>query len=83
MEYLYYLIAVVILFVILKLISLPMRLILKLLINAIMGGVVLFAINLIGAQFGFALDINWLTALVVGFLGLPGVIIVVILHFLM
>ena len=58
-----------------------MKLIIKLVLNAIIGGVVLFIINLIGASFGFSLDITWLAALIVGFLGIPGVIIVAILQF--
>ena len=83
MEYLSFLIAMIILYVILKLISLPMKLIIKLLLNAFIGGVVLFLINLIGEQFGFTLEINWITSLIVGFFGIPGVIVVVLLHFFM
>ena len=83
MEYLSFLIAMIVLYVILRLIALPMRLIIKLLLNALIGGVVLFLINLIGEQFGFTLEINWITSLIVGFFGIPGVIIVVLLHFFM
>lgn len=83
MSYLSFFIAIVILFIVLKLIALPIKLIIKLMVNAFLGGLILFLINLVGAQFGFVLDINWLTSLIVGFLGVPGVIIVVILHFLM
>ena len=71
--------AMIVLFIILKIISLPIKLIVKLLFNALIGGVVLYLINLTGL---IALDITWITALIVGFLGLPGVIIVIILHFL-
>lgn len=76
-------IAVVLLFVILKLISLPLKIIIKLMINAFIGGAILFLINIVGARFGLVLDINWITALIVGFLGVPGVIIVLILHFIL
>ena len=64
-------------------ISLPIKIIIKLMVNALVGGIVLFLINLIGANFGLVLDINWITALIVGFLGVPGVVIVLILHFLL
>jgi len=70
----------IVLFIILKIISLPIKLIVKLLVNALIGGVVLYLINLTGL---IALDITWITALIVGFLGIPGVIIVIILHFLL
>ena len=83
MSYLSFFIAIVILFIVLKLISLPLKLIIKLMVNAFLGGAILFLINLVGARFGFVLDINWLTSLLVGFLGVPGVIVVVILHFIL
>lgn len=83
MSYLSFFIAIVILFIVLKLISLPLKLIIKLMVNAFLGGAILFLINLVGARFGFLLEINWLTSVLVGFLGVPGVILVVILHFLL
>ena len=81
MEYIFFIAAMLVLFIILKVMCLPFKIIIKLLLNALIGGVVLYFINLIGARLGFVLDINWLTAIIVGMLGVPGVIIVVILHF--
>lgn len=83
MAYLSFFIALIILYVILKVLSLPIKIIIKLLVNALIGGIVLFLINLIGASFGLVLDITWLTAVIVGFFGVPGVIIVMILQFLL
>ncbi|MFR5683492.1 MAG: pro-sigmaK processing inhibitor BofA family protein [Clostridia bacterium] len=77
-----FVIAVAALFIILKILALPMKIIIKLVINGIIGGVIIWLINLIGAGFGFVLTLNWITALVVGLLGVPGVIILVILHFI-
>lgn len=77
------LIGVGILFIILKLLSLPMKLIIKLVINGLVGGVIIFLVNLIGASFGFMIDLTWITALIVGILGVPGVIIVAILQFIL
>lgn len=76
------LIGVGILFVVLKLLALPMKLIIKLVINGIVGGILIFVVNLIGANFGFMIDLNWITALIVGILGVPGVVIVGILQFI-
>lgn len=75
------LIGVAILFVILKLLALPMKLIIKLVINGLVGAAIIFVVNLIGANFGFVIDLNWITALIVGILGVPGVVIVAILQF--
>lgn len=76
-------IGVLVLFIVLKLLTLPMKLIVKLLINSIVGGITIFVINLIGANFNFAIDLNWFSAIIVGVLGLPGAIIVAILQFIM
>lgn len=72
-----FIIGVVILFVILKILSMPMKIIVKFLINAIVGMIVIYVLNL----FGVGLVLNWITALIIGFLGIPGVIIVALLQF--
>lgn len=79
MQFLPFVIGVLILFIILKILSMPMKIIIKFLINAVIGGVVLYVLNL----FGVGLVLNWITALIVGFLGIPGVIIVAILQFVL
>jgi inhibitor of the pro-sigma K processing machinery len=38
----------------------------------VMGALFLFFLNAIGNQFGLYVPINWITAAVSGFLGLPG-----------
>lgn len=77
-----FLIGVLALFIVLKLLALPMKLIVKLVINGLVGGLIIFLVNLIGANFGFIIDLNWITAIIVGILGVPGVVIVAILQFL-
>lgn len=72
-----FIVGVLILFVILKILALPMKIIIKLVINAIIGIVVIYVLNLFGA----GLVLNWITSLIVGFLGIPGVIIVALLQF--
>ena len=47
--------------------------------NSIVGGIIIFLINLIGANFGFHIGLNIGTALVVGILGIPGAILLIIL----
>lgn len=75
-------IGVLALFIVLKLLALPMKLIIKLVINGLVGGLIIFLVNLIGANFGFTIDLNWITAIIVGILGVPGVVIVAILQFI-
>ncbi len=77
-----FLAGIAILFIILKILALPMKIIIKLLINAVVGGAIIILVNLIGANFGFAINLNWISALVVGILGVPGVLIAAILQFI-
>lgn len=83
MEYLSFLVALNVLYIVLKIIAAPVKIIIKLMINAFVGGVVLFLINLVGAGFGFALNITWLTSLIVGIFGVPGVVLVILLQIVM
>lgn len=66
-----------------KALLLPLKIIVRLVINGILGGVALLVINLIGAPLGFTISLNVISTLVVGILGLPGIILLVILKFLL
>ena len=59
-----------------KIISLPMKLLWKMITNSLMGAVMLWAVNLFGA----GVDITFIKALIAGVLGLPGVIIVLLMN---
>ena len=65
-----------------KSIVFPMKKILKLLLNSVLGALLIWIINVIGTSFGFHIGINYITALVVGVLGVPGAVILVILKIL-
>ena len=68
------LIGVLVLFVVLKLLKWP----LKILLNGIFGVFILYIVNLIGVNFGFSIGINVITALITGILGIPGVAVLII-----
>lgn len=51
----------------------PIRLLIKLVINTLCGFVALIAVNWVGAFIGVSIGVNWLNAVIVGFLGVPGV----------
>lgn len=69
-------------FIVGKILTFPIRKILKLVLNTIIGGVIIYIINLIGANFGFHIGLNIITSLVVGILGIPGAILLVVLQFI-
>lgn len=61
----------------------PLKYLVKLMINGIMGGVLLFLINLLGGFVGLHIAINPLTAVIVGFLGVPGVVLLIVLQYIL
>lgn len=56
------------------------RRLIELVINILLGIIVLWLINRFGGSLGISIPINIITALVVGILGLPGVIILLLLN---
>jgi len=67
----------VIIFIIAKLIMKPIKLVWKLVINSIIGLVLLMLANYVGAYFDFSLPLNVLTVLIAGFLGIPGILLLI------
>lgn len=72
--------AAFVLYIIARLLLFPVKLIIKLIGNALVGGVLLIIFNLLGSLWGMKIGINVITALVVGFLGIPGLIMIIILQ---
>lgn len=62
-----------------KLLSFPIRVITKLLLNGLAGAVLLFVVNLIGGIWNLNVEITALNALIAGFFGLPGVVLLLLL----
>jgi len=67
-------------FLVIKLLTKPIKLAFKLLLNSLIGFVVLALINFF---LGLGITMVWYNYLLVGFLGVPGLIVVVVLHFLL
>ena len=78
-----YVACIIFLFIFGKIFILPIKSIMKLVLNSILGGILIFVINLIGANFGFHIGINIVTSIFVGFLGLPGASLLVILQIIL
>lgn len=74
-----YLACICFLFLFGKLFILPIKTILKLVLNSIIGGILIYIINLVGAIFNFHLGLNLVTTIFTGILGIPGVILLVII----
>ena len=77
-----YLACICFLFIFGRVFIIPLSKILKLVFNSILGGLIIFLINLIGGVWGFHIGLNIFTSILVGLLGLPGVVCLVIVKLL-
>ncbi len=77
-----YLACICFIFIFGRIFIVPIKKILKLVLNSILGGVVIFIINIIGANFGFHIGLNFLTSILIGLLGLPGVVCLITIKLL-
>ena len=68
------------LFLFLKLIKLPLKLLFKALLSTAAGIILLVIINYIGAAVGIVIGINIINALIVAVLGLPGIALLLLLQ---
>ncbi|WP_246566031.1 pro-sigmaK processing inhibitor BofA family protein [Tissierella simiarum] len=75
-----YVFGLFLLYIIGMILVIPIKVIMKLVINGIIGGVLLFIFNLVGGLFGLGIALNPLNAIIVGFLGIPGVILLLVLQ---
>ena len=76
-----YALGLVLLYLIGWLLLVPMKWLLRFLLNSVIGGVVLWILNLLSGLTGITVAINPVTALTVGFLGVPGLILILLLQF--
>ena len=70
---------IILLFLFLKLFKIKWKLVISLIVNAVVGGIVLYFVNYIP---GVNLDINVINSIIVGLLGVPGVILLLVLYFI-
>ena len=71
MSILSFFIAIIVLFAILKIIALPFKIIIKFLINSMIGGIILAVL----AYFGIVVILNAWIIILTGLLGIPGLIL--------
>ncbi len=78
-----YALGLVIIFILCRIFAKPLRWIIKLILNGIIGGLILAAVNFVGGFAGVSIIINPVSALLAGLLGVPGVILVVLLQYIL
>lgn len=83
MQYVIFFAIVIAIVIIAKLLAWPLKVIIKLLANIFIGLVILLCINTFGVGIGLYIPFNIVTSLVAGLLGIPGVLLLVIIHYVM
>ena len=76
-------IVTLLIFALLRLISLPIQWGLKIFLNSACGFVCLFILNSISGFTGIRFPINYITAMIAGFLGLPGIGVLALIQFVL
>jgi len=74
MKYIFILLGIVLILILVKIFTLPLRLLVKLVINSGIGLVVLIIVNTIGQSMNFSIAINPITVIIAGVLGIPGIV---------
>ena len=70
------------LFIIGRIFIVPIKLILKLCLNSLLGAFLIFIINIIGKLWSFHIGINVITSVFIGLLGIPGAVAVILIKIL-
>lgn len=70
--------AIILIFLIGKIFLWPIKLVLKLVLNSVIGGAAILMINVLAVGFGIFIPLNILNALIVGVLGIPGAVLLLI-----
>ena len=78
-----YAVGLILLYVVGWILLIPLRWMIRVIWNGTLGGIMLFIINLIGGIWGIHLAINPFSAVFVGVLGIPGVILLLLLKYVL
>ena len=69
--------------ILVKILAAPVRLVFKLMLNALCGFLLLIVVNIISGFFDFSVEINLLNTLIAGCFGIPGALLLVLLKILL
>ena len=81
--FLAFVIGMLLLFILIKLLYVPIRMAIKLFINSIAGGLLLVFLNLLLGIFGISVGVNFLTSAITGVLGIPGIALLLLLQIIL
>ena len=65
-----------------KLLTTPLKFIVKFIFNTLLGFIALILINYLGSYIGVGLGVNWINAAIIGIFGLAGVAFLLIMQWI-
>ena len=68
--------------VLIKIIASPVKIIFKLLLNALSGFLILLLVDIVGGFFDFSLALSLPNVLIAGCFGIPGTLLLILVHLL-
>lgn len=71
--------ALILIFLLGKALVVPLKVVLRLILNSIAGAVLIIVINFIGMNIGIWIPMNVVNSFAVGILGVPGVVLLLLL----
>jgi inhibitor of the pro-sigma K processing machinery len=71
---------ILVLYILARLLYFPLRVFLRFLGNTVAGGLLLVFFNLVGGFWGVQIGINIVTAIIIGLMGIPGIILIYLLQ---
>lgn len=75
-----FIIGIGVLFLTIKILSLPIKIFVKLFLNGLVGYVILLIVNFFGASFGITIPTTLLNSVICGIFGIPGVIVLALYY---
>ena len=81
-NYLVYIASIIFLFIFGRIFLVPLKSIFKLILNSILGGILIYIINIVGILFNFHIGLNIVTSILIGILGVPGAVLLVVVKLL-
>lgn len=74
-------ISIIALIIITRILNIPFRKIIKLIINSILGAILIFIINQMTTTVGIHIGLNIITSVFIGIFGIPGALLLIIINF--
>jgi inhibitor of the pro-sigma K processing machinery len=82
MQYIVLFLIIIALLIVAKFLSWPLKKIFKIFLNIFLGLLLIIIVNIFGEGIGLHIPFNFVTAIISGFLGLPGVVLLIILNYI-